>query len=113
MKLLILYALILMGSIDGLSQTAPLLTKMDAKAAGIDFVNQLDETEDLNYFLEDDMYNGAGVAVGDINNDGLDDIYFVSNFGTDQLYLKKGNFEFENIKGPSCDILCGISISRS
>ena len=64
----------------------------------IDFANDLEDKQNpgiLNYIY---YYNGGGVAIGDINNDGLPDIYFTANSkGHNKLYLNKGNFEFEDI----------------
>ena len=65
--------------------------------SGITFENTLTETEAFNYFHFDYFYNGGGVAVGDINNDGLPDIYFVGNQVQDKLYLNKGNLKFIDI----------------
>lgn len=70
---------------------------LDAKSTGIDFANMLEENEYFNYFNSKYIYNGAGVAIGDINNDGLPDIYFNSSTGSNKLYLNKGNFRFEDI----------------
>src|SRR5882762_943631 len=64
---------------------------------GIDFVNTLKYTDEFNIFTYRNFYNGGGVALGDINNDGLIDIYFTSNMGANQLYLNKGNFQFEDV----------------
>lgn len=64
---------------------------------GIDFDNSLKETKDFNVFKYRNFYNGGGVAVGDINNDGLPDLFFTANQGTNKLYLNKGNFSFEDI----------------
>ncbi|WP_103071664.1 VCBS repeat-containing protein [Aquimarina sediminis] len=63
----------------------------------INFSNTLTATKDLNILDYLYYYNGGGVAIGDINNDGLPDIYFTGNQVKNKLYLNKGNFEFEDI----------------
>lgn len=63
----------------------------------ITFKNQIKENNSHNIFRHTFFYNGGGVAVGDINNDGLPDIYLVGNMTKDRLYLNKGNFLFEEI----------------
>ena len=63
----------------------------------INFENRLIETEDFNVFKYRNFYNGGGVAVGDLNNDGLPDVFFTANQGSNKLYLNKGNFQFEDI----------------
>ena len=70
---------------------------IDSKKSGINHINQLDQTEDLNTYTFRNFYNGAGVGIGDINNDGLPDIYFCGNTRPNKLYLNKGNFVFEDI----------------
>lgn len=67
------------------------------QASGIDFANKFEETEERNYYNFEYIYNGGGVAVGDINNDGLQDIYFTGNGTSDKLYLNKGNLTFDDI----------------
>jgi hypothetical protein len=74
-----------------------LFTRLEQDDTHIDFVNTLEETIDLNIFTYDYLYNGAGVAAGDVNNDGLVDLYFVGNTATNRLYLNKGNFAFQDI----------------
>jgi hypothetical protein len=74
-----------------------LFTKLDSSATGINFVNEVKNGADMNIFKYRNFYNGGGVAIGDINNDGLADVYFTSNLGTNKLYLNKGNFKFEDI----------------
>jgi hypothetical protein len=76
---------------------APLFTKMKAADTGIDFINQLDFNREFNIYTYRNFYNGGGVAIGDINNDGLMDIYFTANMKSNRLYLNKGNFQFEDI----------------
>ncbi|MFN3851205.1 MAG: VCBS repeat-containing protein [Spirosomataceae bacterium] len=65
--------------------------------SGIDFENKVVNDADFNIFNYRNFYNGAGVAIGDINNDGLSDVYMTSNMGSNKLYLNKGNFQFEDI----------------
>jgi hypothetical protein len=67
------------------------------EATGVTFVNELPETTELNILNYLYYYNGGGVAAGDIDNDGLPDLYFTSNLGPDRLYLNKGNYQFEDI----------------
>ncbi len=68
-----------------------------SEATGINFSNDLDYDEHLNAYTYRNFYNGAGVALGDINNDGLIDIYIAGNRVPNKLYLNKGNFQFEDI----------------
>ena len=65
--------------------------------SGIDFENNISNSPDFNIFSYRNFYNGAGVATGDVNNDGLADIFFTANMGPNKLYLNKGNFVFEDI----------------
>ncbi len=64
---------------------------------GIDFANNVNDGQRDNSFLFRNFYNGGGVAIGDINNDGLPDVFFTSNMGSNKLYLNKGGFKFEDI----------------
>ncbi len=74
-----------------------LFTKISASTSNINFKNLLVEDEEFNVLNYPYFYNGGGVAVGDINNDGLTDIFFTGNMVKNKLYLNKGNFEFEDI----------------
>ena len=64
---------------------------------GIDFRNDLNETDSFNIIEYLYYYNGAGVAAGDVNNDGLPDLFFTGNETSNQLYLNQGGFKFRNI----------------
>jgi enediyne biosynthesis protein E4 len=68
-----------------------------ATESGINFENRISNSKDFNIFSYRNFYNGAGVATGDINNDGLTDIFFTANMGPNKLFLNKGNFKFEDI----------------
>ena len=72
-------------------------TLLSHKRTGIDFRNPIKEFPDFNSMGYNYMFNGAGVAAGDINNDNLVDLFFTGNFVGNRLYLNKGNFRFENI----------------
>lgn len=84
-------------SISCSKQDDTLFELMDNDEIGVSFVNKVENREDFNIFRYRNFYNGGGVAVGDINNDGLTDIYFTSNMGSNKLYLNKGGFRFEDI----------------
>ncbi|BFP40140.1 VCBS repeat-containing protein [Flavobacteriaceae bacterium GF1] len=71
--------------------------KRDAQATNINFSNRIRETPNFNYFLYPFIYFGGGVATGDINNDGLPDIYFTGNMGLNSLYLNQGDLKFKDI----------------
>jgi hypothetical protein len=64
---------------------------------GIRFSNNIRNTKDFNIFSYRNFYNGGGVAIGDVNNDGLPDIFFTSNMEANKLYLNKGGWQFDDI----------------
>ncbi|MDC6362901.1 MULTISPECIES: VCBS repeat-containing protein [Flavobacteriaceae] len=74
-----------------------LFSKMPSGHTGIKFKNLVVETDELNILTYGYIYNGGGVAVGDINNDGLMDLYFTGSMVGSRLYLNKGDFKFEEI----------------
>ena len=79
------------------NQVDTLFSLIPSTSSSIDFANKLTEDEDFNIIEYLYFYNGGGVAIGDINNDGLADVYFSSNQGSNKLYLNKGDFRFEEI----------------
>lgn len=76
-------------------KTAPLFELV--KNSGVEFNNRVQDNDTINILNYRNFYNGGGVAAGDINNDGLSDIFFTANQGSNKLFLNKGNFKFEDI----------------
>ncbi len=74
-----------------------LFTLLPSEQTHIDFINKLNYTEEFNPYTYRSFYNGGGVALGDLNNDGLPEIFFCGNQQPSKLYLNKGNFQFEDI----------------
>jgi enediyne biosynthesis protein E4 len=70
---------------------------LPSSETGISFNNELTETDSFNVLSFEYIYNGAGVGIGDVNNDGLSDIFFAGNMVSSALYLNKGKFEFDDI----------------
>jgi len=93
--LLILHSLL--GCKTDKNQDFTLFRLLNTKQTHITFNNQLQENPNFNIIQYLYYYNGGGVAAGDINNDGLTDLFFTSNEGENQLYLNLGNLEFKNI----------------
>lgn len=98
MRKLLLLALIaagLTGCIrDPATSGKPLFQQVDSVQTGVGFVNQVQNTDSLSILDYLYFFNGGGVAAGDLNNDGLTDLYFVSNQGPNKLYINKGKFTF-------------------
>ena len=78
---------------------SPLFTRVSSAHTGVHFVNTIDETEEINVNTYMNIYTGAGVAAGDINNDGLADLFFSGNNVSSRIYLNKGDFVFQDITG--------------
>lgn len=77
--------------------TPKLFTLLPSNETGVDFNNIIKDDKDKNIFAYANFYGGAGVGIGDFNNDGLQDIFFAGNMVPDKLYLNKGNLVFEDI----------------
>ncbi|GAA5220094.1 VCBS repeat-containing protein [Membranihabitans marinus] len=86
---------VLLPQVSG--QSNSLFQALKPRTTGIKFKNTITETKEHNALTYENLYNGGGVAIGDINNDGLDDIYFVSNMESDALYLNTSNLKFKDI----------------
>jgi hypothetical protein len=82
---------------NNLNDADKIFTRLTAEETGIHFSNDLQESEQFSVFVYRNYYNGAGIAIGDINNDGLPDIYFSANSTKKKLYLNQGNFHFKDI----------------
>ena len=70
-----------------------LFQMMPSSQTGITFNNKVADTKDFNVFKYRNFYNGGGVAIGDVNNDGKPDIFFTSNQGSNKLYINKGSLK--------------------
>lgn len=90
-----------MPSEDDKVMTAPLFTLMDASKTKLNFINLINESPTVNGIVYEYLYNGGGVAVGDLNNDDLPDMYFISNLYSNKLFINQGNLVFEETTLPS------------
>ncbi len=81
------------SSFDG----EPLFQVLSSKQSGVNFANTLHETDTFNSLFYEYYYNGSGVAIGDLNNDGFSDIFFGANMTKSRIYLNKGQLNFEDI----------------
>ncbi|KSA13283.1 VCBS repeat-containing protein [Maribacter dokdonensis] len=74
-----------------------LFTLLRPEETGISFVNKVANSKEFNIFKYRNFYNGGGVAIGDINNDGLSDVFLTGNMEPNKLFLNKGDLKFEDI----------------
>ncbi len=100
MKRFRLYLLVLLTTTASdycLAQTSPLFREIPPGKSGLNFTNQVTETDSLNVFRYEYLYNGSGIGVGDFNQDGLEDLFFSGNQVPHKLFLNKGNLLFDDI----------------
>src|SRR5213083_365017 len=89
--------LLLAGCRPGVQRGAPLFKLLTPRQTGITFANTITVSDSMNVLTNPYVYNGAGVAVADIDNDGLPDIFLAGNMVSSRLYLNRGNMRFEDI----------------
>lgn len=83
--------------LEPVDPNAPMFELVEPSKTGVNFTNDIYEDPQFNHFVWASIYNGGGVAIGDINNDDLPDLFFTGNRVADKLYLNKGGLEFEDI----------------
>ncbi len=100
-KILLLSVLPLFFACNSNQQTSnskdTLFKSLNESETGINFENKIVDTKMMNIFSYRNFYNGAGVGIGDLNNDGLPDVYLISNLEENKLFLNEGNFKFKDI----------------
>src|ERR671919_782369 len=89
------------------AEERPLFMLLSPGRTGVDFANTITTDDSVNMQAEVFIYNGGGVAVGDIDNDGLPDLYFTGNMVSSRLYSNKGDMRFEDITGTA-----GVTTNR-
>lgn len=97
MKQKLFFFLLLFCSFVSCNQTKKDLLFKQEKNSGIVFTNSIESSDENNVFKYRNFYNGGGVAAGDLNNDGLPEVFFTANNGDNKLFLNKGDFKFEDI----------------
>ncbi|MFK7925992.1 MAG: VCBS repeat-containing protein [Bacteroidia bacterium] len=85
------------SSRDNNVSQGPLFTLLDSQQSGINFTNRLPNQDEFNIYTYRNFYNGAGVAIGDVNQDGLQDVFLTANLESNRLFINKGDFKFEDI----------------
>ncbi|RMG73576.1 MAG: hypothetical protein D6722_03555, partial [Bacteroidetes bacterium] len=83
--------------VDQVPAGETLFTAMPAAYTGVDFSNTLTFDRDFNIYTYRNYYNGAGVAIGDVNNDSLPDLFLTANMASNRLFLNEGDFRFRDV----------------
>jgi enediyne biosynthesis protein E4 len=92
-----IFLVVLLAIISGCNQKKTDALFQLQTSSGISFINTIESSDSNNVFKYRNFYNGGGVATGDLNNDGLPEVFFTANNGNNKLYFNKGNFQFEDI----------------
>ncbi|AUD02411.1 VCBS repeat-containing protein [Spirosoma pollinicola] len=92
-----LLAIIFLGLLSCHKRPDPLFVTLPASETGVGFINRSLDKKNFNIFNYRNFYNGGGVAIGDVNNDGLSDVFLTSNFEENKLYLNKGGMKFTDV----------------
>jgi enediyne biosynthesis protein E4 len=92
-----MYILWIVLGLSACNNKKTLFQLLDSNQTGIDFNNLITENDTINILNTEFIYNGGGVAIGDLNGDGLQDIFFTGNQVQNKLYLNKGNLSFEDV----------------
>ena len=96
------FFLLILGRAEGFAQkSSSQFEKINPKSTGVTFKNQLKEDRENNILRYEYFYNGAGVAVGDLDNDGLEDLFFTGNMVPNRLYKNLGKLKFEDVSKSS------------
>jgi enediyne biosynthesis protein E4 len=103
----LLTPLLWLGGCRAAEKDGPLFARLSPSETGITFANTITTSDSVNVQTDVYVYNGAGVAVGDIDNDGLPDIFLSGNMVSSRLYLNKGQMRFEDITARA-----GVSTNR-
>lgn len=96
-RLALVVSLLVLDACRSRAHHPPLFQRLTPDQTGITFANTITTDDSLNVQTDAYVYNGAGVAIGDINNDGLPDLFLAGNMVSSRLYLNKGNMRFEDI----------------
>ena len=111
---LIILGLALIHACNPETGTDTRFSLLDEKHTGIHFRNDVEYSEEFNTYTYRNFYNGAGVGLGDFNQDGLTDIYFCGNIADNKLYINRGNFQFEDVTqkaGVACEGVWSTGVS--
>jgi hypothetical protein len=101
MKILASQLFLLITILSCVPKSDLIFEKVPSDRSGLKFSNYLEETDDWGYLAYYYFYNGGGVAIGDVNNDGLNDVFFTANMSSNKLFLNKGDMKFEDVSSAS------------
>ena len=96
-RMMVTASLLALGACRGATDAPTLFELLPPERTGVAFINKVPDDTAFNILNYLGYYNGGGVAAGDVNGDGLPDLYFTSNTGQNRLYLNKGNYTFEDV----------------